>query len=165
MLESDSQIGQLIAELRGARTQQSVAAAMRRLGWRWSQATVWSVEKGERPLKLREAADLAVMLGATVETLLGTDHRLVLLLNKLTHVQENTATHQKKVAVLEQELAETKAALERLQQEGLALEGAFRAGAEASENRDELALLAELLHRDESTGRPDKQQDGHSETT
>jgi hypothetical protein len=165
MLESDSQIGQLIAELRGERTQQSVAAAMRRLGWRWSQATVWSVEKGERPLKLREAADLAVMLGTTVETLLGTDHRLVLLLNKLTHVQGNIASHQKKVTALDQELAETKAALERLQQEGLALEDAFRAGAEASENRDELALLAELLHRDESAGRPDEQQDGHSAIT
>lgn len=165
MLESDIQIGQLIAELRGERTQQSVAAAMRRLGWKWSQATVWSVEKGDRPLKLREAAVLAAVLGTTVEILVGTDPRLVLLLNNLTHVHESIFVHQKKATALERELAETKAALERFRQEGLALEEAFRAGAEASKNRDELALLAELRHSSQSTGTLGTEQDGHPATT
>ena len=155
----DSQIGQLIAELRGERTQKSVAAAMCRLGWRWSQATASSIEKGERPLKLREAADLAVVLGTRVETLVGADSRLVLLLNKLIHVQENITAHQKKITALEQELTETKAALKRFQQQGLALEDAFRAGAAASEHRDDLALLAELRHFDKAVEQPDKQED------
>ena len=36
---------------------------MRERGWRWAQATVWNVEKGERPLRLAEAEDLASILG------------------------------------------------------------------------------------------------------
>jgi len=52
-----------MAILRGDRTQQAVADEMRRRGWRWSQATVWSVEKGDRPLRLAEAEDLATVLG------------------------------------------------------------------------------------------------------
>lgn len=64
-------IGQTVSALRGQRTQQSVADAMRELGWKWSQATVWSVEKGERPLRLAEAEALAHVLNApTVASLL-----------------------------------------------------------------------------------------------
>jgi hypothetical protein len=58
----DKQIGQNLIRLRGGRSQQDVADEMRELGWRWSQATVWSVEKGERPLRLSEAGDLASVL-------------------------------------------------------------------------------------------------------
>ena len=57
--------------MRGDRSQQSVADAMRERGWKWSQATVWSVEKGERPLRLAEAEALAQVLKApTVASLL-----------------------------------------------------------------------------------------------
>jgi hypothetical protein len=61
--EQDRQIGRTMAILRGDKTQQAVADEMRQRGWRWSQATVWSVEKGERPLRLAEAEDLATVLG------------------------------------------------------------------------------------------------------
>jgi len=61
--EQDRQIGRTMAILRGDKTQQAVADEMRKRGWRWSQATVWSVEKGERPLRLAEAEDLAAVLG------------------------------------------------------------------------------------------------------
>jgi hypothetical protein len=43
---------------------------MRERGWKWSQATVWSVEKGERPLRLSEATDLAEVLGIMLHVLL-----------------------------------------------------------------------------------------------
>jgi hypothetical protein len=61
--EQDKRIGQTVLILRGDRTQQAVAVAMRDRGWKWSQATVWSVEKGDRPLRLAEADDLAGVLG------------------------------------------------------------------------------------------------------
>jgi hypothetical protein len=60
--EQDRHIGQTMAILRGDKTQQAVADEMRQRGWRWSQATVWSVEKGDRPLRLAEAEDLAAVL-------------------------------------------------------------------------------------------------------
>lgn len=59
----DQRIGRNIATLRGEASQQSVADAMRQRGHKWSQATVWSVEKGERPLRLTEAQDLMLILG------------------------------------------------------------------------------------------------------
>jgi hypothetical protein len=58
-----------LAEIRDDRSQQWVADAMRERGWKWSQATVWSVEKGERPLKLWEAEDLADILEVSVSRL------------------------------------------------------------------------------------------------
>lgn len=66
----DQLIGQAVIALRGDQTQQAVADAMRERGWKWSQATVWSVEKGDRPLRLAEAGDLAEVLGASVNDLL-----------------------------------------------------------------------------------------------
>ena len=64
--EQDKQIGLNVAILRGSHpnhgqpmTQQVLAAGMRERGHKWSQATVWSVEKGERPLRLAEADTLA----------------------------------------------------------------------------------------------------------
>lgn len=64
----DEAIGQAVSVLRDDQTQQAVADAMRQRGWKWSQATVWSVEKGERPLRLAEADDLAAVLGASTVT-------------------------------------------------------------------------------------------------
>lgn len=43
-------------------SQDALAEKMRSLGHKWSKATVWSVEKGERPLKLSEAMDLCTIL-------------------------------------------------------------------------------------------------------
>lgn len=67
MSGSDKEIGRTIAELRGDKTQQAVSVEMRNRGWKWSQATVWSIEKGERPLRLREASDLAEVLGTSMD--------------------------------------------------------------------------------------------------
>ncbi len=68
--DRDHFIGAAVTALRGEMTQQALAAAMRSKGWKWSQATVWSVEKGERPLRLGEAADLAEILGTRLDSFL-----------------------------------------------------------------------------------------------
>jgi chromosome segregation ATPase len=154
MPESDSDIGRVVAELRGTRSQHSLAEAMRELGWPWSQATVWSVEKGERPLKLREAVVLASILGTTVETLVGADPDLVLISNKLTQVHQRITAYEKQIAALIQQLAETEGQLERAQQERMALEEAFLATAGPNPNRTQLGLLAHLPLRDESLEKP-----------
>lgn len=70
MSDRDREVGEVVAELRGGLTQQTVADGMRERGWKWSQATVWSVEKGERPLRLVEAQDLALVLGVETDALL-----------------------------------------------------------------------------------------------
>jgi len=64
----DEEIGRNVAQRRGNRSQQEIADAMRLRGWKWSQATVWSVEKGERPLRLAEASDLAELLGVRADS-------------------------------------------------------------------------------------------------
>lgn len=64
---SDSEIGRSVAALRGDRSQKSIADEMRSRGWRWSQATVWSVEQGTRPLRFAEAVDLEEVLGSKIE--------------------------------------------------------------------------------------------------
>jgi hypothetical protein len=64
-------IGRTVALLRGPTTQQEIAAEMRALGHaKWSQATVWAVESGTRPLRLTEAVDLAGLLEVRPEDLL-----------------------------------------------------------------------------------------------
>lgn len=63
MTEMDEQIGRNFARMRGDRPQSEIASAMRERGYKWSQATVWAVEKGERPLRLSEAFDLDQVLG------------------------------------------------------------------------------------------------------
>lgn len=70
MSDEDSEIGKNLARIRGQKTQQEVADAMRKLGWKWSQATVWSIEKGERPLRLAEARDVTTLLSKRLEDLL-----------------------------------------------------------------------------------------------
>lgn len=76
MATRDEQIGQNIVKLRGDRSQQWVADRMREKGWKWAQATVWNVEKGERPLRLAEAEDLADILAVRVERMTYSDMRL-----------------------------------------------------------------------------------------
>lgn len=62
MTAKDEQIGRNLMHLRGDRPQTEIAEAMRERGYKWSQATVWAVEKGERPLRLTEADDLSRIL-------------------------------------------------------------------------------------------------------
>ena len=71
MIEGDALVGANLADLRerAKMTQKELADAMRAEGHKWSQATVWSVEKGERPLRLIEALDAAHVLGVTVDDL------------------------------------------------------------------------------------------------
>lgn len=63
MATTDKQIGKNLAQFRGIMSQKELADRMRDLGWKWSQATVWSIEKGERPLRLVEAEALQSILG------------------------------------------------------------------------------------------------------
>lgn len=58
----DAEIGRNLVRLRGDMSQKDVAEQMRRRGFKWSQATVWSVERGERPLRLAEADALSEFL-------------------------------------------------------------------------------------------------------
>lgn len=70
MATRDEQIGQNITRLRGDNSQQWVADRMRERGWKWAQATVWNLEKGERPLRLAEAEDLAEILRTEISRIL-----------------------------------------------------------------------------------------------
>ncbi|MDP5226640.1 MULTISPECIES: hypothetical protein [Arthrobacter] len=79
----DKQIGKNLATLRGERSQQDVASQMRALGYKWSQATVWAVEKGERPLKVVEAVALAGLFSKTLDDLLSSDTSFDLALDEL----------------------------------------------------------------------------------
>jgi len=72
MSDRDEAIGQNLTRFRGERTQQDIADAMRSLGYKWSQATVWAVEKGERPMRLTEAIDVAGILGVDVSDMVST---------------------------------------------------------------------------------------------
>lgn len=65
MTTSDAAVGQQVRESREASllSQQDVAAIMRTRGYKWSQATVWSVESGERPLRYTESLELAEICG------------------------------------------------------------------------------------------------------
>lgn len=70
MSDKERAIGATASLLRGAMPQQAVADAMRDKGHKWTQSTVWAVEKGERRLLLSEAADLTAVLGVPLEMLL-----------------------------------------------------------------------------------------------
>lgn len=61
--EQDKKIGKTIQTLRGDMSQDALAQRMRERGFKWSQATVWSVENGDRPLRLTEAMALADIFG------------------------------------------------------------------------------------------------------
>lgn len=90
MSDRDEAIGQNLARFRGERTQQDVADAMRSLGYKWSQATVWSVEKGERPMRLTEAIDIAHILGVDVLDMISTPSEAVfrVALSKIADARE-----------------------------------------------------------------------------
>ncbi|BDI23548.1 hypothetical protein L3i23_23240 [Herbiconiux sp. L3-i23] len=69
-MTSDKDIGARVAGTRGGMSQRLLATRMRDLGWPWSQATVSSVEKGERPLRLAEAEALAGLFDVPVASFL-----------------------------------------------------------------------------------------------
>lgn len=71
----DEQIGRNLAKLRGDMTQKDLAVAMRARDFKWSQATVWSIEKGERPLRFSEAIALSDLFHRPVERLLAMEDR------------------------------------------------------------------------------------------
>lgn len=76
-MTTDEQIGRNLAALRGDMSQKDLAAVMRGRGWKWSQATVWSIEKGERPIRLAEAEEVATILNIQERELLipkGAEH-------------------------------------------------------------------------------------------
>lgn len=66
---SDAVVGKNITELRGARSQSDIAEGMRSKGFKWSQTTVWELEKGKRSLKYLEAISLAEVLDTNVSFL------------------------------------------------------------------------------------------------
>lgn len=69
MPRTDKDIGAIVAALRGQTPQRDLAEKMTQQGFRWTQGTVSSVEKGERSLKLTEGAALAEVLGTDVQSL------------------------------------------------------------------------------------------------
>lgn len=58
----DQQVGRNITLFRGSITQQDLAERMRQSGFKWSQATVWATEKGDRPVRLAEVVALSRIL-------------------------------------------------------------------------------------------------------
>lgn len=70
MSTSDEQVGATVKRLRGARSQDALAASMALLGHpTWRRQTVIRTERGERSLKLVEAVTLASILGCTLDDL------------------------------------------------------------------------------------------------
>lgn len=63
--ERDHAIGQNLVRLRGDVSQEELADEMRGRGYKWSKATIWSIEQGTRPLRLSEAMDVLDVLGFT----------------------------------------------------------------------------------------------------
>lgn len=84
-MQQDELIGRNVALYRGDKSQKAVADAMRARGWKWSQATVWSIEKGERPLRLAEADDLGRILDVQPYRFMSSepDARLLTAVDKL----------------------------------------------------------------------------------
>lgn len=68
---TDHEIGQNVAVIRGVRSQKTIADGMKKLGFKWTQTTVWEVESGKRSLKAKEARGLASVLGTRVQNLFG----------------------------------------------------------------------------------------------
>lgn len=64
--------GRLLRLLRQGRrwSQQEVADQMKSFGYNWQQSTVGKVEAAQRPLRLNELADLAIVFGVAITELL-----------------------------------------------------------------------------------------------
>lgn len=99
--ERDINVGKNLARYRGSRTQQAIADAMRERGWKWSQATMWSIEKGDRPVRLVEAVDLAVVLQISIEDLLARPSVAQSARDAIDAAEEVLAAHQKAVRAID----------------------------------------------------------------
>ncbi len=86
--DEDKRVGENVATLRGDMTQKALADAMRERGHKWSQATVWAVEKGDRPLKLVEAKDLAFILVTKLDQLIEEPRDVMRARRLQQHVEE-----------------------------------------------------------------------------
>lgn len=73
--KAEQRIGAAVRAVRGEMSQNDLAEKMRAAGWKWTQATVWSVESGKRPLRLAEARTLAEILKTDLARLLKDDTR------------------------------------------------------------------------------------------
>lgn len=107
MSSRDEEIGNALAIMRGDHSQQWVADEMRKRGWKWAQATVWNVERGERPLRLAEAQDLAGILGATVYGFMSSGPRAMLeaRMKRMVDVRESLMAATRDYMAAQAELA------------------------------------------------------------
>ncbi|MFE3861004.1 helix-turn-helix domain-containing protein [Streptomyces goshikiensis] len=71
--EPEKALGEALRAHRTARglSQEDVAAMMNRSGFSWRQTTVAKTEAGSRPVRVNEAAALALCFGVSVNELLG----------------------------------------------------------------------------------------------
>lgn len=92
--DKDRQIGANLVRIRDGMSQNDLALKMRERGHKWSAATVWAIEKGERPLKLAEATDVISILGIDLhyglDELLETDDIMLRPIRKLVDSMRNT---------------------------------------------------------------------------
>lgn len=99
MAKTDATIGQNLQRLRGEMSQTTLANTMKERGHRWTQPTVVAVEKGERPLRLAEAVDIASILDERLDALLriGVDQGVEQILSgpkrSLESMLDNLADH------------------------------------------------------------------------
>lgn len=71
MATDDERIGETLRILRGGMSQAELAENMAQRGFpKWSQSTVWTIEKGTRPLRLTEAKALADIFSCGLYALL-----------------------------------------------------------------------------------------------
>jgi hypothetical protein len=105
MVHYDELIGKNVARLRGSRSQKEIADAMRAAGWKWSQTTVWSVETGERPLRMAEAIDLADVFETSVMTLLQDRFNVQVLMSRVEKAFETASADLERLMYVQLELA------------------------------------------------------------
>jgi hypothetical protein len=67
----DRAIGANVAILRGDTPQKQIAEKMSAYGIKWTQTTVWEIEKGRRSLKAKEARYLAEIFGVSSSVIIG----------------------------------------------------------------------------------------------
>lgn len=121
---------------------------MRERGHRWSQATVWNVERGERPLRLSEANSLAEILEVlSIHTFTVTDvqERVFEVMKQLAAAQAQMEAQAAEVLRLQRRLATEADALVR--RDSTALD----AGELGKRIRYELGVVPVELIRDEQT--------------
>lgn len=118
MSERDVEVGRNLATSRGSMSQQALADEMNARGWgKWSQATVWAVEKGRRPLKVTEAEELADILCLSLAGLLSSSEEETPLEKRIRHLWDErqgllgalTTYERNRLAVLQEAQAEAAA--------------------------------------------------------